>query len=418
MKPIKITLIACMLSFAGSAFAQQSEQINLADSTGLPGDNFSLQGALAMFKESTSLEDFEKRINQKDNNVNNLDLNADGKVDYVRVVADKKDDAHIVVLQVPVSKAELQDVAVIEIEKDGNESAYIQILGDETLYGETIVVEPKEDGEPSDPGVIKKGPAGYTYSYPRFYFNVWFWPCIRWMYAPVYVVYISPWYWDYWPGWWSPWYPYPWRYHYMSAWHYHHHYHYAPYHRSTYAHAIYTPRRSRSDVVYNRTRPVREQYKATQTQTSRPRPGAVMSKPRPTQTIGKPGTRPNDQVPPGQPVRPTQPATKPQTRPTREDQVRPTQQPAPRPQYQQQEQEGRPKEVRPQTKPQQQQWQEQETRPQTKPQTRPQQQQWQQQESRPQAKPQSRPQMQRPAPASRPSGGASKGGGASRGNQR
>jgi hypothetical protein len=394
MKSIKITLVACMLSFAGSTIAQQTEQINLADSTGLPGDHFSLQGALAMFKESTSLEDFEKRINQKDNSVNNLDLNGDGKVDYVRVVADKKDDAHIVVLQVPVSKAELQDVAVIEIEKDGAESAFIQILGDETLYGETIVVEPKEDGEPSDPGVIKKGPAGYTYSYPRFYFNVWGWPCIRWMYAPVYVVYISPWYWDYWPGWWSPWYPYPWSYYYMNSWHYHHHYHYAPYHRATYAHAIYTPRRSRSDVVYNRTRPVREQYKATQAQTSRPRPGAVMSKPRPSQTIGKPGTRPNDQVRPGQPVRPTQPAGKPQTKPQ---------------QQQWQEQESRPQPQQPQP---------QQSRPQTKPQTRPQQQQWQQQDSRPQTKPQSRPQMQRPAPASRPSGGASKGGGASRGNQR
>jgi hypothetical protein len=415
MKPMRTALIACMLMFAGNTFAQQTQQINLADSTGLPGDNFSLQGALAMFKESKSLDDFEKRINQKDNNVNNLDLNGDGKVDYVRVVADKKDDVHIVVLQVPVSKAELQDVAVIEIEKDGAESAYVQILGDEALYGETIVVEPKEDGEPSDPGVIKKGPAGYTYSYPRFYYNVWGWPCIGWMYAPVYVVYISPWYWNYWPGWWSPWYPYPWRYHYMSAWHYHHHYHYAPYHRSTYAHAIYTPRRSRSDVVYNRTRPVRDQYKATQAQTTRPRPGAVMSKPRPSQTIGKPGTRPNDQVRPGQPVRPSQPAGKPQTRPSREDQVRPVPQQQTRPQ------------TKPQTRPQ-----EQESRPQTKPQTRPQQQQMQDQESkpkevRPQSKPQSRPQMQqsqgRPMqqpskPMSSPNGGVSKGGGQSKSNQR
>lgn len=393
MKSISMALFSALMLATGMVTAQDTKQINLADSTGLPGDNFSLQGALAQFKEATSLEDFEKRINNKDNNVNNLDLNGDGKVDYVRVVADKKDEAHIVVLQVPVSKAELQDVAVIEIEKDGAESAYVQILGDETLYGETIVVEPKEDGEPSDPGVIKKGPAGYTYSYPRFYFNVWFWPCIRFMYAPVYVVYISPWYWDYWPGWWSPWYPYPWRYHYMSCWHYHHHYHYAPYHRATYAHAIYAPRRSRSEVVYNRTQPARDHYRAVQTKNSTPRPGAVMSTPRTKQTVSKPGVRPTD---PSQ-VRPVQPQSKPATRPG-VDQAPGRPMKETRPQVQPgREDQPPPRPQRPQTKPQSRPDRDDQVRPQTRPQTRP------------QSKPQSRPQMQRPAPSSRPGGGQSKG---------
>ena len=95
--------------------AQDAEE----DSTGLPGDNFSLQGALEMFKKASSPEEFEKLINTKDNNVNNLDLNEDGDIDYIRVVGKMEKDVHAFVLQVPVSETENQDIAVIELEKTG-----------------------------------------------------------------------------------------------------------------------------------------------------------------------------------------------------------------------------------------------------------------------------------------------------------
>ena len=84
----------------------------------LPGDNFSLQGALEMFKQSKTPEDFEKKLNTKDNYVNNLDLNQDGKIDYIRVIDKTKGDAHALVLRVAVNKSESQDVAVIGIEKE------------------------------------------------------------------------------------------------------------------------------------------------------------------------------------------------------------------------------------------------------------------------------------------------------------
>src|SRR5689334_25152032 len=95
------------------------------DSTGLPGDNFSLQGALEMFKKASSPEEFEKLINEKDNGVNNLDLNEDGETDYIRVIDKSEKDAHAFILQVPVSTSESQDIAVIELEKTGDETANI-----------------------------------------------------------------------------------------------------------------------------------------------------------------------------------------------------------------------------------------------------------------------------------------------------
>src|SRR5689334_4989077 len=74
------------------------------DSTGLPGDHFSLQGALAMFQKASSPEDFEKLLNSEDNHVNNLDLNNDGDIDYIRVVDNSEKEAHAFVLQAVISE--------------------------------------------------------------------------------------------------------------------------------------------------------------------------------------------------------------------------------------------------------------------------------------------------------------------------
>lgn len=112
-------------------------------SRGLPGDHFSLQGALAaLSKKASSPEDFEKLRNASDANVNNLDLDEDGDVDYIRVVDNMDGDVHAIVLQVAVSETESQDIAVIEIEKQDGEKAILQIVGDEDIFGEQVIYEP------------------------------------------------------------------------------------------------------------------------------------------------------------------------------------------------------------------------------------------------------------------------------------
>ncbi len=52
----------------------------------VPGDNFSLEGALELFKKSASPQEFEQLLNSPDSKVNNLDLNGDGEIDYIRVI--------------------------------------------------------------------------------------------------------------------------------------------------------------------------------------------------------------------------------------------------------------------------------------------------------------------------------------------
>src|SRR5258705_1849693 len=133
-----------------SFFTIMTQAQSGTDSTGLPGDNFSLQGALQMFQKSSSIEEFEKLINAEDNHVNNLDLNEDGDIDYVRVIDKMDKDVHAFILQVAVSENENQDIAVIELEKTGAENAVIQIAGDEDIYGEQVIVEPDGGDENND----------------------------------------------------------------------------------------------------------------------------------------------------------------------------------------------------------------------------------------------------------------------------
>src|ERR1044072_8414695 len=105
MKPFTV-ISAFLLLCNVTAFAATP------DSTGLPGDHFDLRAALDMFKHSKSLEEFEKKLNSEDQHVNNLDLNGDGKVDYIRVYDISKEDVHAIVLQAPVNSEESQDEVV------------------------------------------------------------------------------------------------------------------------------------------------------------------------------------------------------------------------------------------------------------------------------------------------------------------
>jgi hypothetical protein len=169
------------------------------------GENFSLEGALAMFKNAASLEDFEKLINDQNNNVNNLDLNNDGDIDYINVSDIQEKDAHVIVLSTYLSETEKQDIATIGIEKTGNEEATLQIEGDEELYAENTLVEPFDVTENAE---IKRGSNNFEVTTTALIVNVWLWPCVRFIYAPSYVAWVSPHRWGHYPHWWKPWRPF------------------------------------------------------------------------------------------------------------------------------------------------------------------------------------------------------------------
>ena len=258
----QLFLLAC---FAATATAVNAQQ----DSTGLPGDNFSLQGALEMFKQSSSVEEFEKLINTENKNVNNLDLNGDGEIDYVKVIDKRDKDAHAFVLQVAVSETENQDIAVIELEKTGDTTAVAQIVGDEEIFGEQTIVEASDEGDEMDNATEEKanGPSANYTEFNRIVVNVFFWPSVRFVYRPAYVPWVSPWRWRHYPGWFRPWRPLTWHVFHPRRLVYHRHCAVVRTHRVVVAHRVYTPYRTSSVIVRNRTTVARNNYRVTLTRT-------------------------------------------------------------------------------------------------------------------------------------------------------
>lgn len=285
-----LTILAPAFIVAQALAAERVPAV--ADSTGLPGDHFDLQGAVELFKVARDLEGFERSLNTEDQHVNNLDLDGDGKVDYIRVIDHSEGVAHAITMQVALGKDEFQDVAVIELEKNGDTSAVLQIRGAEELYGADVIVEPFEEKEvaPTD-----KGPSAPD-DLPRIriWVNVWAWPCVTWIYGPTYIVWNSPWYWGYYPPWWSPWTPWGW-----SAWYgwnrpYWGWYHQVGMCRTTNAHAVYQHRASHSVAVRQRTQALRAAREATRAQPTKQdrRPGEAAPRQRQRNNGVKPHRQP------------------------------------------------------------------------------------------------------------------------------
>ena len=211
-------IVACT-----SARAQQNVQ---PDSLGLPGDNLNLYAVLKIFQESPTLEGFERQLNSEESRINNLDLDGDGKIDYIRVVDHIVGTMHDIVLQIAVTGTESQDVAVIQVEKTAENPARVQIIGDEALYGKDYVIEPnydpgseKVEGVTPNPGYIgitsdtTLSLDGKTIIINRTtQAEVAGWPIIRYIYLPDYRPWFSPWHYSYYPPWWDPWRPYFWHY--------------------------------------------------------------------------------------------------------------------------------------------------------------------------------------------------------------
>lgn len=172
---------------------------------GLPGDNLDLYATLTLFQESKTIEEFEASLNDEENGINNLDLDLDGDVDFIKVVTQGEGDDFAFVLQVDVLENEIQDVAVVLVTKDESEEVNIQMVGDEELYGKDYVIEPKLEtpavtANPAYSGadtvVIQNEPATVVVVESE--------PIVQYVYSPIYTPYYSPYYYGYYPPYYTP----------------------------------------------------------------------------------------------------------------------------------------------------------------------------------------------------------------------
>jgi hypothetical protein len=229
LKEMKKSIITSVLAVLAT-MATVSGQNFPKEYLGLPGDNLNLYAVMDLFRNSSTLEAFERSLNDRDTRINNLDLNGDWRVDYIAVSDYRDGNVHTIVLRAMLGRRDYQDVAVITVERLRRNKVRIQIIGDQALYGRNYVIEP----------VFAKNKRVRYYNDPvyygrvKVYKNVWWdmydWPVIVYIYSPYYSGWSSSWYWGYYPEYWSPWSPYYWDYYYgyHSGWnhHYYNHYHY------------------------------------------------------------------------------------------------------------------------------------------------------------------------------------------------
>ncbi len=175
----EILVVAFLIVFS-NLYAQDVTTVEATDND--ISENLDLEAVASVFGKSEDLEDFEKKLNDPDSKISNLDLNEDGEVDYLRVVEASKDDTHLITIQAVIEKDKYQDVAVIDVEKDDKGETQVQVVGDVYMYGPDYIITPVY----TSPPVV-----------------------IVWFLGPYYTPWRSPFYWGYYPPYYRPWRPYP-----------------------------------------------------------------------------------------------------------------------------------------------------------------------------------------------------------------
>lgn len=93
-----------------------------------------LDAVTALAKKAKDAADFESLLNSQTEAVNNIDLNDDGKVDYINVTEYGSGDRRGFSLTTEISPGKTQEIATIDFQKEG-EKGVIQTTGNPSLYG-------------------------------------------------------------------------------------------------------------------------------------------------------------------------------------------------------------------------------------------------------------------------------------------
>lgn len=131
-----------------------------------------LNAVAAAFAESRSVKEFEELLNSSRYMINNLDLNGDGWIDYLRVIETHSGYYHTLLIQACVAPGMFQDVATLIAERRSS-TLYVEVVGDRYLYGYNYIVRPV---------FVKRPPMWDVYG------------------RATYAVWSSPYYYDYYPS--------------------------------------------------------------------------------------------------------------------------------------------------------------------------------------------------------------------------
>ena len=129
-----------------------------------------LNAVAAAFAEARSVREFEQIINSSRYMINNLDLNRDGWIDYLRVIEVHSGAYHTLLIQACLAPSVFQDVATLVAERLADR-LYVEVIGDPYLYGYNYIVRPVFIRRP--PMWEVYGHASYSPWSSPYYYNYW-----------------------------------------------------------------------------------------------------------------------------------------------------------------------------------------------------------------------------------------------------
>ncbi len=132
---VGVLVVVVIFSLIKPASKTQNYNVNVSTSTSAAADGLDLQAVGALIKKTKDAEDLEKLVNDKSVGINNLDLNEDGNVDYIKVTEFGDDSAKGFSLTVEPVKGEEQEVATIHLEKSSDKQASVEVRGNRQIYG-------------------------------------------------------------------------------------------------------------------------------------------------------------------------------------------------------------------------------------------------------------------------------------------
>lgn len=141
-----------------------------------------LQAVAAAFAESRSVQEFEMLLNSNRYMINNLDLNGDGYIDYLRVLETRQGYFHAFLIQACIAPTLFQDVATLVAERRAR-NLYVEVIGDPYLYGYNYIVRPTFVNRPPLWDAFGR-PTYVPWNSPYYYGN---WPHHYQPLAPVYL---------------------------------------------------------------------------------------------------------------------------------------------------------------------------------------------------------------------------------------
>ncbi|MBK1855125.1 hypothetical protein JO972_09155 [Verrucomicrobiaceae bacterium 5K15] len=100
-------------------------------------DGLNLQAVTDLATKVKTAKEFEEKLNEKGNTVNNLDLNEDNKVDYIKVteINDGGQHGFSLTTELSAEAGEEQELCVIQFEQEGEKQVTVQTHGNEHIYG-------------------------------------------------------------------------------------------------------------------------------------------------------------------------------------------------------------------------------------------------------------------------------------------